>query len=73
MPRIKTYKVVAIFHLGMFQYDNGFVFMPLEAAQLYFRTGPGVSQLEVFRRGSRTDLGGIKESDPGGGRARACD
>ncbi len=48
VPRIKTYKVAAIFHLGMFQYDNGFVFMPLEAAQLYFRTGPGVSQLEVF-------------------------
>ena len=48
VPRIKTYKVAAIFHLGMFQYDNGFVFMPLDAAQLYFRTGPGVSQLEVF-------------------------
>ncbi len=48
VPRIKTYEVAAIFHLGMFQYDNGFVFMPLEAAQLYFRTGSGVSQLEVF-------------------------
>ena len=48
VPRIKTYKVAAIFHLGMFQYDNGFVFMPLEAAQLYFRTGKAVSQLEVF-------------------------
>ena len=48
VPRIKTYKVAAIFHLGMFQYDNGFVFMPLEAAQLYFQTGKAVSQLEVF-------------------------
>lgn len=61
VPRIKTYKVVAIFHLGMFQYDNGFVFMPLEAAQLYFRTGPGVSQLEVFVE-DPDNLGGIKES-----------
>ena len=61
VPRIKTYKVVAIFHLGMFQYDNGFVFMPLEAAQLYFRTGPGVSQLEVFVE-DPDNLGDIKES-----------
>ena len=61
VPRIKTYEVAAIFHLGMFQYDNGFVFMPLEAAQLYFRTGPGVSQLEVFVE-DPDDLGGIKES-----------
>ena len=61
VPRIKTYKVAAIFHLGMFQYDNGFVFMPLEAAQLYFRTGPGVSQLEVFVE-DPDNLGGIKES-----------
>ena len=61
VPRIKTYKVAAIFHLGMFQYDNGFVFMPLEAAQLYFRTGPGVSQLEVFVE-DPDNLGDIKES-----------
>ena len=61
VPRIKTYKVAAIFHLGMFQYDNGFVFMPLEAAQLYFRTGPGVSQLEVFVE-DPDNLGGVKES-----------
>ena len=48
VPRIKTYKVAAIFDVGMFQYDNGFVFMPLEAAQIHFRTGPAVNQLEVF-------------------------
>ena len=48
VPRVKTYRVAAIFHVGMFQYDNGFVFMPLEAAQLYFDTGPAVTQLEVF-------------------------
>ena len=48
VPRIKTYRVAAIFDVGMFQYDNGFVFMPLEAAQIHFRTGQGVTQLEVF-------------------------
>ena len=53
VPRIKTYKVAAIFHLGMFQYDNGFVFMPLEAAQLYFRTGSGGEPARGFRRRPR--------------------
>ena len=48
VPRIKTYRVAAVFEVGMYEYDNGFIFMPLEAAQVYFRTGKGVSQLEIF-------------------------
>jgi lipoprotein-releasing system permease protein len=47
VPRIKTYTVAALFEIGMYEYDVGFVFMPLEAAQLYFRTGEGVSGIEV--------------------------
>ena len=48
VPRIKTYTVAAVFEVGMFEYDNGFIFMPLEAARLFFRAGRGVSQLEIF-------------------------
>ena len=48
VPRIKTYRVAAIFEVGMYEYDNGFIFMPLAAAQVYFRTNNGVSQLEIF-------------------------
>ena len=48
MPRLKAYKVVATFNIGMFEYDSGFVFMPLEAAQTYFRYKGAVSNLEVF-------------------------
>jgi lipoprotein-releasing system permease protein len=48
LPRVKTYKVVGVFEVGMYEYDNSFVFMPLEAAQLYFRTGSDVSGLEVM-------------------------
>ncbi len=48
VPRVKSYTVVAVFEVGMFEYDNGFIFMPLQAAQLFFSTGQGVSQLEVF-------------------------
>jgi lipoprotein-releasing system permease protein len=47
IPRIKTYRVAALFEIGMYEYDVGFVFMPLEAAQLYFKTGEGVSGVEV--------------------------
>lgn len=48
LPRVKTYKVAGVFQVGMYEYDNSFVFMPLKAAQLYFRTGRGVSGLEVM-------------------------
>jgi lipoprotein-releasing system permease protein len=48
LPRVKTYKVAGVFQVGMYEYDNSFVFMPLKAAQLYFRTGRKVSGLEVM-------------------------
>ncbi len=48
VPRVKSYRVVGAFNLGMAQYDGTLVLMPLAAAQLYFRTGQGVSALEVF-------------------------
>ena len=31
----------------MFEFDSGFVFLPLEAAQVYFQTDGGVSYLDV--------------------------
>ncbi len=35
-PRIKTYKVAAVFEIGMSEYDSSILFMPLPEAQLYF-------------------------------------
>ena len=35
-PRIKPYTVVAVFEIGMSEYDSSFVFMPLPEAQAYF-------------------------------------
>ncbi len=49
-PRARAYKIAAVFDVGMYEYDNGFVFMPLAAAQAFFRLGEGVSALEVFVR-----------------------
>ena len=48
VPRMQAYRVAATFEVGMFEFDSSFVFMPLKAAQQYFRLGNTVSQLEVF-------------------------
>ncbi|MGE3624467.1 MAG: lipoprotein-releasing ABC transporter permease subunit [Bdellovibrionales bacterium] len=47
-PRMRGYKIAAIFDVGMFEYDNNFVFMPLPSAQAFFTTGEGVTALEIF-------------------------
>ncbi|OAN50830.1 multidrug ABC transporter substrate-binding protein [Paramagnetospirillum marisnigri] len=48
VPRMRGYRVVGTFNVGMFEYDSGFVFMPMEAAQTYFRLPGAVTQIEVF-------------------------
>jgi lipoprotein-releasing system permease protein len=48
MPRIKTYHVVALFDVGMYEYDNSFIYVPLAAAQLFFQVPRAVTDLEVF-------------------------
>ncbi len=48
MPRVKTYDVAALFDTGMYEYDSGYIYMSLKAAQSYFRLGEGVTALEVF-------------------------
>ena len=48
VPRSRRFTIAAVFEVGMYEYDSAFVFMPLEAAQAYFRTGNGVTSLEVF-------------------------
>ncbi len=47
IPRGRAYTVVAIFQVGFNEADNGFVFMPMEAAQVLFRLPDAVSQIEV--------------------------
>jgi len=48
VPRMRAFKVVATFEIGMYEYDANFIFLPLASAQKYFKTGKGVSNLEVF-------------------------
>ena len=49
-PRLRGYKIVGIFDVGMFEYDNGFIFMPLQTAQTFLRMNEEdkVTALEIF-------------------------
>ena len=47
-PRIKSYPVVAIFQIGMSEYDGTIVYMPLEEAQLYFNKEGEVTVIEAY-------------------------
>jgi lipoprotein-releasing system permease protein len=48
MPRMKTYKIAALFDVGFYEYDNTFIYVPLAAAQVFFKMPNAVSYLEVF-------------------------
>jgi lipoprotein-releasing system permease protein len=47
-PRIKSYKIAAVFEIGMSEYDAAFVFMPLPEAQAYFNRAGDVTAIEVY-------------------------
>jgi lipoprotein-releasing system permease protein len=48
VPRLKAYRIAALFEVGMHEYDSSFVFLPMQAAQLFFQTGDAATQVEVF-------------------------
>ncbi len=47
-PRIRDYTVVAIFKMGMSDYDDGVVYMPITEAQDFFSTNNGATGLEIM-------------------------
>lgn len=48
IPRSRAFTVGLIFDVGMHEYDSSFIFMPLEAAQVFFQMEGGVSSIEVI-------------------------
>jgi lipoprotein-releasing system permease protein len=48
LPRTKTYRVAAVFEIGMSEYDGAFVFMPITEAQAYFNRPNDVTAIEVY-------------------------
>jgi lipoprotein-releasing system permease protein len=74
MPRLKTYRVVALFNVGFYEYDNSFIYVPLRSAQVFFRTGDAVSDLEVFvANADRAGRLGQQIAAALGGRVRIVD
>ncbi len=47
-PRIKPYKISAVFEIGMSEYDSAMVFMPLKEAQAYFNRAGDVTAIEIY-------------------------
>src|SRR6201992_1038288 len=47
-PRIKAYKIAAVFEIGMSEYDAAFVLLPLNEAQAYFNRAGDVTAIEVY-------------------------
>ena len=48
MPRIMSYPVVSSFFIGMYEYDSGYIFMPLETAQKYLNIENSVTHIDLF-------------------------
>jgi len=48
IPKMKSYRVIGTFNTSMFQYDDNYIFMPIQEAQTFFQMGDTVSHLEVF-------------------------
>ena len=47
IPRVRAYKVVAIFDAGLNDYNTGVVFLPLPAAQVFFQKPAAVTGIEI--------------------------
>jgi len=47
-PRIKPYKIAAVFEIGMSEYDMSIIYMPLAEAQAYFNRSADVTAIEVY-------------------------
>jgi lipoprotein-releasing system permease protein len=47
VPRIVSYKVAAIFEVGVYDYDKAYVFMPIEDAQTFLMMGDMASMIQV--------------------------
>lgn len=48
MPRIVSYPVKTAFFMGMYEYDSGYIFMPLGTAQKYLNIGNAVTHIDLF-------------------------
>ncbi len=74
VPRTRSFRIAAIFDVGHYEYDSVFIFIPLKAAQLYYRYGDTVGEIEVMVRNPDDIRGMASElSNAVGGARRVVD
>ncbi|VAX33204.1 Lipoprotein releasing system transmembrane protein LolC/LolE [hydrothermal vent metagenome] len=47
LPRVRKFRVVGLFEVGMYEYDTNLALTSLKAAQEFFRTGDSVTGIEL--------------------------
>jgi len=47
MPKMRRFRVVGIFHSGMYEYDNTLAYISLDSAQKFFGMGARVTGIEI--------------------------
>ncbi|GBE37152.1 lipoprotein-releasing system transmembrane protein LolC [bacterium BMS3Bbin07] len=47
LPRVRKFRVVGLFEVGMYEYDTNLALTSLKAAQEFFRTGDAVTGIEL--------------------------
>lgn len=50
MPRSRSYTVSAVFDVGMHEYNNNFVYMPLETMQKFLSSGDRAESVQIFTK-----------------------
>jgi lipoprotein-releasing system permease protein len=48
IPRQKSFEISSVFKSGVYQFDKAMIYMPLAAAQSFFKLGDTVSNIEVY-------------------------
>ncbi|NMM43961.1 lipoprotein-releasing ABC transporter permease subunit [Rhodospirillaceae bacterium KN72] len=48
VPRMKAFRIDGIFEVGMYEFDNTYIYMPLPEAQTFFKTGDAAGSIEIM-------------------------
>ncbi len=48
VPRMKAYEIGALFEVGMYEFDNSFILMPMSAAQVFFQQEDKANLVEIM-------------------------
>lgn len=60
VPRMKSYKIIGTFELGMYEYDSSFIFMPFDTAQIFFNAKNAVTNIDIVLKDAEV-LSSVKQ------------